>query len=54
LATLTREIADESQTDELRAMASVLLKNFIINRQQVSEFIFSSSFLFLQQIGCAI
>ena len=37
LATLTREIADESLDDAVRQLASIIFKNFIINRSKVSH-----------------
>lgn len=38
LATLTREIADEDLDDATRQMASIIFKNFILNRSKVSDF----------------
>jgi hypothetical protein len=37
LGTLTKEIADESNTDGSRMLAAVIFKNFIANRGGVSK-----------------
>lgn len=36
LATLTKELTDESNGENVRQMAAVLIKNFIVNRGGVS------------------
>ena len=42
-----RDIADEDSSIEVRSLACVILKNFIINRTKVSFLFFSSSFYIL-------
>ena len=47
---MTREIADENIADPIRQMASIIFKNFIINRTKVGHQKHADSMLFQDQI----